>query len=83
MFRTAVRSIRAAVEGRRQKEATTTRPSAPGNLIFLAKSFRPMAVYQISLMDVALCRGVALDDCGTDAHYWAPPAQNRTCDIVE
>src|SRR5882762_500975 len=22
-----------------------------------------------------------LDDCGRDAHYWAPPAQNRTCGI--
>src|SRR3977135_1983075 len=21
------------------------------------------------------------DDCGRDAHYWAPPAQNRTCGI--
>jgi hypothetical protein len=21
-------------------------------------------------------------DCGRDAHYWAPPAQNRTCGIV-
>jgi len=20
-------------------------------------------------------------DCGRDAHYWAPPAQNRTCGI--
>src|SRR6266436_7624307 len=22
-----------------------------------------------------------LGDCGRDAHYWAPPAQNRTCGI--
>ena len=23
-----------------------------------------------------------LVDCGRDAHYWAPPAQNRTCGIL-
>ena len=25
--------------------------------------------------------GFAVDDCGRDARYWAPPAQNRTCGI--
>jgi hypothetical protein len=36
-----------------------------------------------------ILRGTALtalgafdEDCGRDAHYWAPPAQNRTCGIV-
>jgi two-component system phosphate regulon sensor histidine kinase PhoR len=27
-------------------------------------------------------RPMRLKDCGRDAHYWPPPAQNRTCGIV-